>query len=234
MARFSDKPKRSGILPAGDEEVVKGIIKKLFNRALQWHCQNDITRDELEEFLVPAQYRQLARDAVAILEHSPSRRFYIPSETGPEIQIVAEGLNWEFPARKKHTHPKCAAWGKLQDWTERRVELGKQWGLVREVFSELNERCTRKDYLRFYWPPIVTLLGNTKTAEALAEWKPCSNPTPIPVGLRLACKETMNTIAMAALLPDHPPEEVGPIVLSATGLLKGEHPWALGSFYDAM
>jgi hypothetical protein len=196
-------PIKEGIFTPADDEAIRINIKNLFNKTLAWDCQTDLTRQELFEMAVPEEHRQLSRDAVTILGMGTSYR-YRAAVDPVEAAITVEwsGGWWYYPQKNQRWNSEHPARDKFVQWGLKRRELGRQWGLVLETYRALNHICTRQQYVRNFWPPIVTLLGNRPAAAKLANYKASSSMPDLPAPLRRACTETMELITMACLIPE--------------------------------
>lgn len=219
------KPPKEGVFKPEDDSRVEANIRKLFGRVLAYHCEPELTPNDVFDLFVPKHLQQLALDATRHLELTPSYRFEFEIDGLGSFNLRCPGLPFFYPGDRPPVEG-TPAWRKLMAWADKRLALGKEWARVREVFFDLKTMCTRKDYVRYYWPPIVTLLGNSPTAEQLRVWKPCSNPTRLPNELRRACLETMQAVTLATLLPAEKPEPKSPVEINLVHMPDVELGWS--------
>jgi hypothetical protein len=207
---------------------VRENIKKLFERVLNAR-PTGLTLADIEEMFVPAEHRDAAYKAVSQLGYAPTNRYNLRAgHFDAEVNILFDGARWGYPNGAQKFNRRTEAADKLHAWWDWRVALGQEWGLVRAVFNSLHKHCKRADYVRYYWPAIVPLLpDHGEVKQKLTDYKPCSNPTPIPVELRLACRRTQESITKALLLPEGVKDEpVGLVVAGGGGCLpKFARPW---------
>lgn len=219
MGRQKKEPK-TGVFEPEDDNIIYENIRKLFDRSLLFHCRNELTQQDVMDVFVPAHLHQMAKDAVKELGVSPCWKFNFNTNSVGNVEVSGK---FNFYFNKGFLDRQCAAMARIEEWQQRRLAIGAEWATVQGVFDELRKRCTRKEQVRAYWPPIVTLLGNSPTATVLENYKPTSVGS-LPVDLRRACMSTMESITRALLLPEEDPSAI-PIALKLNNMPMVLRPW---------
>lgn len=122
---------------------------------------------------------------------------------------------------------------RINYWIENGGDPSREFGRVSKVLDLLNNVCS-KSALRYYWPTIISLLGEREnTRELSKELQELKMPGKIPQlgsSLLTACRITAETIAQAKLIPhDIKAPEPGEVTIEIkVGQL---HTEPFGTFY---
>jgi hypothetical protein len=205
MPAFS--PRRTG--------MVQENIKALFDRSLKFK-RSGLSHQDLLELFVEPEHRKMVVEVVKICGVGGDCHF------SAKVKGAALWINTTttddapgFAAPEymgKRIFEKGEARERLLAWVNWRVTLGHDWGLVLATFNQLQEQCDTAQTLRFFWPPVVALLGMSEdlagAADKIGNYKTPSNIPRLHPALLEACRSTAGTIARAMLLPD--PSKVTP------------------------
>jgi hypothetical protein len=192
-------------------EIVRHNINKLFRRVL-WFKNPELTNNDILHAFVSPELRDIALKAHQHFQvWSP--RFSYTAPCGLTVRVEVSEPNFAYPKDIGRRTYDNASSQRIAEWAQWRLDIGLQWGMVEAVFDELNDRCPSPREVRFFWQPIVLLLGDHELAEKLRSIKAPEVLPPLPRELIRACEDTATTIAGACMLPDRDKTPEWPVFL---------------------
>lgn len=221
---------------------LEGTIRTLFDRMLSHYTPCELTMDEVVAQFYPDHLKEAAYTLADAFNLGYGRISHFSTKieaSGVPMNIT---LQWSganpiaplVPKTIKPFNPDTPTGQKILSWVTSRVEVGKQFGIARAVFRELNEVCGSEQQLRFFFPSVLILadqLGaHHEEYKTLADkLRPSKTPRilpPIPQWVREGIPIATTAITAASLMPDaakHPRTEVNMMTSSVSGMIFHGH-----------
>jgi hypothetical protein len=225
------------------EQLLYGVIDDLAKRVINATVTPKVTHAHLLDLFVKPEDHDAVKKARKLFRHTAGGEFLV--QTPFKLEGVGDFTlrikSSEAKNKKPFMHPyymgselyateEHEGYQAMMAWLKARYEVGRQWGMVRAVLQDLNAKCTTSAQMRFFWPGIATLAGKHPDLQDFADrLRDANTPSSIPKihpTLREACKTTMQTLTMGALLSkDLKEREPEPVELEISQRPPIKRPW---------
>ncbi len=224
-------------MPVATRLQIQGMrhaINTLFNRMSAIIPDPELTHEEITEIWAPKEHHELLRTAADIAYATPISRgvslrvpFAIGGVNSPSVDIkLTNGkgrtapLVPRLPVWQEAASPDAS--DRLSSWLDKRLEVGRQFGLVKHVFDVLTTHFQTGAQVRYVWPSVLLLARNAPIeqfdledgrkkiqfaelcdawAKKHAEFRQVGHPK-LSLEFRKALQETGAVITAASMLTD--------------------------------
>src|SRR5215204_2328975 len=168
-------------------DAIEMGINSLRDRAIAW--QNpEITSDDIFQTIVPKELQSAAKLMTHFRVYQARHVGWLNHAPLMNVDMVLDDADWALPSTPTSLHG--PGFNKLKAWCQWRYERGCEWGLVKEVWTQLNYHFHKEQMkrelmprnqlpaVRYLWPTVLTLLeagGEAEEAEKLRSARPPEN-----------------------------------------------------------
>lgn len=209
-----------------DYTTLREVVDRMFDK-MRRHDRLILEHDEFVEFAVPVEHRSYWRRASQSTE-SPYNSVWTwtngfnindsPTDVVLDFTLSdADGRKAPLiPINKTLTEPNEAVLAKITSWVTSRWELGRRWGVVRHVLSQLDDICKTPEQVRYYWPAIQTIVNETYLSDLKHRLAAPGDPKapPLPVELRPLLLDAAATVTGSTLVD--PPDDIARVPCEVT------------------
>lgn len=200
-----------------ESNAIENAINQLCRRVKRTLSVPTISYREMLQLIAPADHIEFLLHARKIADLGR----YVARSNGQKVITSQRGINVgvEFTVsgdEDSPVMPNRPLWldhfpenrhlvNELVTRAEEYANVAIDWGLVKTVFKYLNTHCKTPAHVHYLWPSIVGLMSMDEDLEGLRQTiAPRNVPRGLPVlppQVRVLCRQTAATIAMALMLP---------------------------------
>ena len=190
----------------------------------------NLTHDECIQLVAPAAHVPMLKEVAHFADIHSSEQWMeldVPWTCDGEINAKAmlymrthQGKIPPLRPRDPQWQPGYACGAKVIEWLEKRLIIGRRFGLAYKVLSELSGLCDTGAQIRYLWPVVMHLTKGTtnertmKWAERNSAYKAQRHVPAIGAGLREAIRDSSALLTSCALIGEDLPEPVrGPVAI---------------------
>lgn len=203
MPKRRERSARTTALSGADIQMISSTIHRLRDRVVSHHTTDLTCEDILHTFINP-EHRALARQCASVLGKSADVCFNVNREDYKlTCWLQHAGPGFVLPAYAGGPVFDSERFEKITSWANFRIEIGRQFSTLYEVFIYLNNVCKDAATMRFLWPGFVGLAAaaGLDVVDKVREAKMPKYIPALPMPLRAVLQEATTTIIKATMLP---------------------------------
>jgi hypothetical protein len=189
----------------------------------------DLTHSECIHLVAPSEHISILTEAAKVADISAHESWFsvhipatIDGETGVKVEMVMRTHEYKVPPLRPRapfwqiatTSTEVEAGEKVIAWVNKRLELGRRFGLARWTLYELAQLCDTGTQIRYLWPVVMHLCVPNHSprmdawVEKHAAYKPVRHAPVVSPQLKKAIQDSSALLTSAVLVG----EDVEPIL----------------------